>query len=192
MTRLVAIKKADDELQVVYGEVYVPNIPDAQGEFMTAETVRATAYNFLAKKRTDQVDTNHDNEVNGSIVVESFIARKGDPDFIEGSWVVGIFIPSEEIWQAVKNQELNGFSFEALEYTEDRTIDLEVPEVIQGETDSENGHTHSYFVRFDDNGAYLGGETDYQQGHRHIIKKGTVTEYANEHCHRYSFMDNML
>ena len=104
-----AIKKADDELQIVYAEVYAPNIPDSQGEFMQPTTIRKMAHSFLAKGFVNQIDTNHDNVTNGSYVVESFIARKNDPDFIEDSWVVGVHVPDSDLWAKIKKGELNGF-----------------------------------------------------------------------------------
>lgn len=187
----VRITKSDSELQVVYGEVYTPDVPDSQNEIMTKDVVRETAYRFMINKRLGQVDTNHDNEVNGSMIVESFIARDGDPDFIPHSWVVGVYIPDPELWERVKNQDLNGFSLEAIEYLEDCEIELEVPDTITGTTSEESGHTHTFYVRYDDEGNYLGGETNLVNGHQHIIKRGTVTEKSNSHEHRYSYIDEL-
>jgi hypothetical protein len=35
-----AFKKADDELQVVYVEIYSPGVPDSQNDFMTKDEIR--------------------------------------------------------------------------------------------------------------------------------------------------------
>jgi hypothetical protein len=40
--RAIAIRKADDDLQVVWGEAYAPGIPDSQDDFMTAGAIRDT------------------------------------------------------------------------------------------------------------------------------------------------------
>ena len=45
----MAISKLDHELQVVYGEVYAPGFPDSQGDFMTRETIREMAFEFMRK-----------------------------------------------------------------------------------------------------------------------------------------------
>lgn len=188
----VHIKKADDEQQIVYAEVYVPNVPDAHNDFMTVEEVRDMAYDFMKKGRMGQVDTNHDNVVNGSFVVESFIARDGDPDFIPGSWVVGIYVPDAATWELIKSGELNGFSIEALVTKIPTVMTIEVPDTVAGGTDTVDGHFHSFKVNFDENAIFLGGTTTVASGHSHRIKKPTVTEEAEGHTHRFSFLEDFI
>jgi len=101
--QLTSIKKVDEELQIVWGEVYVPELPDSQGDFMTTLEVRKMAYSFMYAGRLGKVDMNHDNTINGSMIVESFIARSDDAVFIPGSWVVGMHIPDKEIWGMIKS-----------------------------------------------------------------------------------------
>ena len=130
MEHFVRIKKLDEELQIVYGEVYAPNLPDSQGDFATADEIRKFAHGFLAAGRTKQIDRQHDNRRTGADVVESFIAREGDPDFIFGAWVVGIQLLDDE-WQAVKDGEINGFSFEGFVHVRARKREIEVPDMLQ-------------------------------------------------------------
>jgi len=191
MTECV-IKKTDEELQIVYAEVYVPDIPDTHNEYMTEETIRKMAHGFLAKGFVNQVDTNHDNTTNGSYVVESFIARKGDQDFIAGAWVVGIHVPDITVWDQIKKGELNGFSVEALVQKVPRTITMEVPEFIEGGTDTADGHSHTFKAFFDDNGALAGGSTNIVDGHLHSIMKGTITEESDGHTHRFSYIEDFI
>lgn len=188
----VLIKKADDEQQIVYAEVYVPNVPDAHGDFMTTETVRNMAYDFMKKGITSQIDTNHDNVTNGSAVVESFIARKDDPDFIEASWVVGVHVPDPAVWELIKTGELNGFSIEALVTKVPTVMTIEVPDVVNGGTDTIDGHFHSFRVHFDEDANFLGGITAVANGHQHKIKKPSVTEEAEGHTHRFSFLEDFV
>ena len=110
--KIVEFKKSDAKKQIVYGEVYVPNVKDTDGNFMTAETIEKMAHDFMKNSRNTQIDKNHDGYKDKGYVVESFIARKGDPDFIEGAWVVGVHIPNTEIWQQVEKGTLTGFSIE--------------------------------------------------------------------------------
>ena len=42
----MAIRKVDHELQIVYGEVYAPEFPDSQGDYMSRETIREMAFEF--------------------------------------------------------------------------------------------------------------------------------------------------
>lgn len=183
------IRKTDDELQIVYGEVYAPNVPDVHGEFMTPVEVRKMAHVFMAKGIVKAVDTNHDNELNGSVVVESFVAREDDTIFLPEAWVVGVHVPDTTLWAAIKSGEINGFSIEALVHLKQKIIEVEIPDVIKGETAKADDHEHRFEVRFDDEGNYLGGQTDTVNGHSHAIFRGTVTEPANGHTHRYSFAE---
>lgn len=188
--QIVEIKKADADQQIVYGEVYIPEVPDAHGEFMTSETIQKMAHEFLRNLRVHNIDTEHDNIENGSYVIESFIARKGDPDFIEGAWVVGVKIVDTEVWGKVRKGELNGFSIQAKVLKTPREVEVEVPEYVQGGTeDAADGHNHTFTVYFSEDGRFMGGSTDVVAGHSHDIKRGTVTELADDHSHRFAFVE---
>ena len=82
---IVEFKKSDAKQQIVFGEVYKPNVRDSDGNFMTSETIEKMAHNFLANAKTSHVSKSHDGNNDKGYVVESFIVRKGDPDFIEGA-----------------------------------------------------------------------------------------------------------
>ena len=109
---IVEFKKSDTTKQIVFGEVYVPDVKDTDGNFMTAETIEKMAHNFLANKKNFQISKSHDGNTDKGCVVESFIAREGDPDFIAGSWVVGVHVPDTKIWEQIEKGELTGFSIE--------------------------------------------------------------------------------
>ena len=191
----VQVKKVDHEEQVVFGEVYAPGFPDSQGDFMSADEIKKMAYGFMLKGALSNIDTNHSQERNGSHVVENFIARAGDPIFIPGSWVVGVKVPDQGIWQMVKSGELNGFSLDGYGTRTDAVFAVEMPELLKGETDRVADHTHSFAVKFDDAGNFIGGQTDPgPDGHVHKIERGTVTERAGwpTHNHRFSFVEGVL
>lgn len=185
------IRKTDDELQIVYGEVYAPNVPDVHGEFMTPVEVRKMAHRFMTKQILDHCDTNHDNKANGSMVVESFIAREDDSIYIPEAWVIGMHVPDPVMWEKIKSGEINGFSMEALVQMKEKVIEIELPEVLGGVTVEANGHTHQFTVRFDDDGNFLGGSTAMSTGHVHKISRGTITDEANGHTHRYSIAEEV-
>ena len=190
----VCFSKFDDEKQLAYGEVYIPMVPDSQGDFMTAAEIEKMAHEFMMDGLLRGVDTEHDLEDNGSVVVESFIARKGDPDFIEGSWVAAVKV-TDELWPLVKSGELGGFSMYGKGERVPTYITIEVPDngIVKGETDESSDHSHVFELRFDEAGNFLGGKTNTVDGHYHDIKKGTVTEDAGEgddkHRHRFSFVE---
>lgn len=115
----VSFKKADESKQIVYGEVYVPwtgeGTPelkdrDTHGHWATTETIEKMAHSFMANLRTYQIDKQHDEEADEGYVVESFIAREGDPDFTPGAWVLGTKVTKEETWQAIQKGEITGYS----------------------------------------------------------------------------------
>jgi len=203
------IKKADEELQIVWGEVYVPDFPDSQGDMMSAQEVRKIAHKFLADGRTRQIDVNHDNQVRkGCAVVESFVARPGDPDFIAGAWVAGVHVGDRGLWEAIKAGDFNGFSMQARVMVTEKIVELDLPVDIEGETEEalDDGggglHAHRFTVRIDEDGQIAGGRTSVELGHWHSILRGSVTSTSiaegqvaprdGTHRHRYSFLDRLF
>lgn len=181
-----------DEQQIVMGEVYSPNRPDAQGEFMTTNEIRKMAHEFIQAGKSKQIDLLHNGKVvKGCSVVESFISDEHSPTFIPGSWVVAVHIPDKELWQSVKKGEINGFSMEAFVSRKEKEVEVEIPPVVSGMTSKSEDHQHRFYVNYDDKGDFRGGTTDYVNGHCHVIKAGTVTQDAEGHSHRFSSVDNV-
>lgn len=112
ITRMVGFKKANAAKQIVYGEVYVPNEKDTDSNWMSAETIEKMAHDFMEDLRLTQIDKNHDGDTDQGVVVESFLVRKGDPDFTEGAWVVGVKVADSKTWDAIQKGEITGFSIE--------------------------------------------------------------------------------
>lgn len=187
----IKVRKVDKERQVVYGEVYPPNLPDSDAEFMTPDQIIDMAHLFLRKGVLTNIDTQHNNVPNGSVVVESWIEQTSESIYILGAWVIGVHVPDPELWELIESGEINGFSLEAEVTRVKRVVEMEVPEVIDGETQEADGHKHMFKVRFAEDGTYLGGETDVVNGHMHKIVRGTVTAQADGHTHRYSFVDGL-
>lgn len=185
-----------EEQQIVYGEVYAPNRPDAQGEFMQRDEIRKMAHEFIRSGKMGQIDIMHGNKiVEGCSVVESFVAGAGDQNFIEGAWVIGVHIPDADVWAGVKKGDINGFSMEALVTRHDAEVDVEIPPVVTGLTskseDKGGSHQHKYFVSYDGEGQFKGGFTDTVNGHFHKIIAGTHTQPVDGHTHRFSSVDNV-
>lgn len=181
-----------DDLQLVFGEVYAPNRPDAQGEYMTADEIRKMAHAFLRDGKTQKIDLMHGNKiVEGCAVVESFVAEETNPLYIPGAWVVGVHIPDAELWAKCKKGEINGFSMEALVERHDQDVEVEIPPVVTGMTSKSEDHEHKYYVTYDEKGQFKGGMTDVVNGHSHQIVAGTHTQEVNGHSHRFSSVDNI-
>lgn len=192
-TKTVAIfKSVVAEKQLVFSEVYAPDRTDSDKEFMRAPEIEKMAHSFMRSMKLDSVDSQHDNVlVDGCCVVESFIARKGDPDFIEGSWVVGMHIDNDAMWAKIKKGEINGFSIEALVIKDAQTIEMDIPPVLSGFTQKSEGHSHDFLVAYSPDGTFLGGKTSMEDNHFHVIKRGTVTEASNGHSHRFSHVETI-
>lgn len=195
----VVIKEADDDNPdpnrvFVTAEVYAPNVPDSDGEFMTAPEILKMAHEFIRKGRQDQIDVMHDgNAVDGVCMVESFVARKGDPIFREGAWVACVDVNNPELTQKIRKGQLNGFSMEAFVHkSPERHVEVEIPPVVTGKTSKSEGHVHDIYVSYDDNGVFRGGKTSPgPDGHVHDIRRGTATEVSKRHSHRYDAIEGV-
>lgn len=183
------VKRTDDELRILYAEAYAPVvIPDADGDVMTAEEIRAMAYRWMIRGDMSCVDTQHDRERNGSYVVESFIAREDDTIFIPGSWVVGIHVVDVSLWEQVKAGDYKGLSLDFMFEYENVEYEIEIPEVVEGMTEEAEGHRHKFYARFDNDGRFIGGYTDVVNGHMHQILRGTATEPSEDgHTHVFDY-----
>lgn len=176
--------------QVVFAEVLVPETPNVYGDYWTEAAIREAAYAFM--RDGFGIDIEHDNiDRTGPIyVVETFIAREGDPHFIKGSWVVGMKIEDADLWQKVLDNEINGYSYEALLSFLTATLHIEDDGVRTGftEPDLEDGHRHVFMVIVDENGRPTSGGTDEVDGHWHEITSYPVTKEAAGHTHRYNLV----
>lgn len=184
------IIKSEDE-RLVFGEVYIPLHVDTDGEAMTADEIRKMAYDFLASGRINKIDTNHNYKENGCVVVESFIARKNDPDgFVEGAWVAGVYITKDELWKGIKKGDFNGFSFGGIAHSIDLKAIVKVSRKMIGETEDSTdsdiipAHSHRIDLNIDVDGMILDGETEESFGHKHRVLRSSATEKSLEHSHR--------
>jgi hypothetical protein len=182
----VTAKRFDNEKQIVYGEVYAPNQLDTFGEFMTAEDIEVMAHRFMQLDMRTVIDTQHDNIPNGAYPVESFIARENDEDYTPGAWVLGVKVPDQHLWQAVKKGELNGFSFQSL--VKPTSVEVQYTSIRDhvGQTEQQDDHYHVFFAELDEIGNVTGGRTSKAaDGHFHEISRASTTDWSAGHSHRF-------
>lgn len=114
ITLEVSFKKIDEEEKTVTGIVYEPNVVDAQGDFMKADTIRKMAHHWMEKYQKYRESHNKDIDAEDVRVIESFIApvtyAVGTEIVGAGSWVLTTKIQNEELWKKVKDGELNAYS----------------------------------------------------------------------------------
>lgn len=177
--------------RVVFAEVLVPEVANVYGDYWTREGIKQAAYMFMMKGYG--IDVEHNNiDVTGlcAVVVESFIVRPGDLDFIEGSWVVGMKILDDTLWAGVLSGEINGYSYEALVEFFSGFITMVDDGIRQGvtEPDLTDGHTHEFFVLVDETNRPIDGGTTVNDGHSHTISVHTTTDESAGHVHRYNLV----
>jgi len=177
--------------RVVMAEVLIPEVPNVFGDYWTEREITEAAYLFMKKGYI--IDVEHDRvdiRNRGVYVVESFIAREGDPTFIKGSWVVGMRIEDDDIWGRVLSGELNGFSYEAIVGLLSAILEYDDDNFRTGmtEPDPYDGHRHTFAVWVDDNNRPVEGGTDEVNGHSHTITTHSVTDYSANHVHRYTIL----
>lgn len=175
----------------MYGETYLPLEVDTDNESITPSDLERMAHDFIAKGNTRNIDIMHNNLPCGAEVVESFIAREGDPEFTPGSWVVKVRIPKDsEVAKDILNGKLNGFSLEMKAYKVPLRVAVEIARVVVGRTEDSTSeevppHSHDYYIEFGEDGEVLFGVTSEELGHKHTISGTVVTDVADNHNHRF-------
>lgn len=182
---------ADERL--VTGQVYAPDTIDSHGHFMTSAELKNVAHQFMLDGLITSIDLQHNNVTVPATIVESFIARKGDPDFEEGAWVATTKIDDPTIWKAVKDGQINGYSFEILTYRDDMVVEFEYNSWYYGFTDPDphDKHDHPFMVRLDDNGEIIWGATGVGSdgSPAHTITRSNITEAVGGKSHRIHLRD---
>jgi len=114
-SRTMDILTKSEELRLIYGVVLKPNSEDLQGDVVSKDDIRQAAHDFLISSR--EAGISHQSPAPASSV-ESYLAPTdmalGNQKIDEDSWIIGIKVDSEEIWQAVKSGIFNSFSIGAL------------------------------------------------------------------------------
>lgn len=105
----------DDAKRIVYGPVLVPDIPDSDGDTVTAEKIERVAHKFMEEYRLME----HMHTLRSvAHPVESYLAPTdlsfGDVQVPKGSWIVGAKVTDDETWEDVVSNKLGGFSIVAV------------------------------------------------------------------------------
>jgi len=187
VSRELIFKRHDTEKHLAFGEVYVPNDIDTHGDFMTVEGIEELAHKFMLKLLNEKIDVMHDNKTGRAAVVESFVTRDGDPDFAPGSWVLGVKVFDEGLWEQIKNGEMTGFSFEAMVRKVPAKVRVEHDGHAEGRTSTVNDHAHTFKVDLDEKGSVRDGFTSrHTDDHRHRIVENGRTQDVDRHRHTFS------
>jgi hypothetical protein len=180
--------------QLVYGEVYVPYRLDTDGEFMRPAEIEKAAHFFLQHSKPSNIDEQHNfKQGDGDTVVETYLAKENDPDgFVPGSWIAVTLVNDPERWQKVLDGTLNGYSMAgSAQKVIHKEVKITALKEARGETELSTNttfkpHTHTFTIKFDDNGNVVPMNTATVEGHNHEVMMTTATQPNEGHAHRFN------
>lgn len=124
----VKLTEVNQERRILMGAALIPNKEiyrrNSQGEYFikfSEETVRKASQLFLSRGKQNNATLEHEVEIGGLSVVESWIiedevqdkSRKYNLNMPLGTWMVSVKVNNDEIWEEfVKTNRVKGFSIE--------------------------------------------------------------------------------
>ena len=125
----IRLAEVDKEKRILMGPALIPNkkifrkgASDDEDYYIyfSEDTVRKASELFFIKSKQNNSTYEHQIDLNGMSVVESWIID--DPtndksnsygfDLPKGTWIVSMKVLNDDIWKKVKNEEVKGFSIE--------------------------------------------------------------------------------
>jgi hypothetical protein len=200
----VMFASVDKDQQMLIGPILIPDKKilrvDGEGQpyhvFLTKDTIKTVAQNYLMKKYTDKATLEHDKNIKGVHLVESWV-KEGKLDkssryglnVPEGTWMGMFKISDNNLWNDyVKTGKVKGFSIEGL--FEHKLIQASKEEILLSKnveelTDEEALVVLSYMKNIiKKDSRYKAGKrvemesySDYPDGVKSNAKK--ALEYAN-------------
>lgn len=124
----VQLAKLDEEKKLLMGAALIPNKPIYRKRndtdfyvYFSKDTVRKASEMFFQNGNQNNATLEHDMEVKGLTVVESWIVEDNQMDkstmyglnVPNGTWMISMKVNNEEVWQEyVKENKVKGFSIE--------------------------------------------------------------------------------
>lgn len=124
----IKLEVLDDEQQIVTGPVLIPDLPIYREikkmpcyVVATAEEIKKLAYKFMKEQRTINLKVGHESEeetTKGVFIYQIFLQdskaglKPTGFDLPDGTLFISCKIENPEVWQKIKNKEINGFSIE--------------------------------------------------------------------------------
>lgn len=117
-----------EDKHIIVGCALVPDKPiyrrDGNEEFyiqFSAETIEKLAHQYLANDRVSSFTTDHEDVADDVYIIETWLKTSENDkskdyglDVPIGSWMVMAKVENDEIWNRIKEGELQGFSIEAI------------------------------------------------------------------------------
>mgnify|MGYP003676746085 CR=1 FL=1 len=127
--KALSLAAIDEEKRTLIGAALIPdkNIPrydemndEEYDVYFSQDTVKLASELFLKSNRTNEHTFEHEEKVDGVSVVESWIVEDPEMDKSKhygmsmpvGTWMVRVHVGNDEMWEAVKEGSIRGFSIE--------------------------------------------------------------------------------
>jgi len=142
-----------EDKKIVIGPAMIPDQKifrkDGKGNpyqvFFSAETIRMISEKYMRNKYIDNNDTEHNGKAASDVyVIESWIKedmedksnKYGFNELPIGTWFVSMKVKNDEVWNKIKNKELNGFSVsgyfeEVAQFCREEMFLKEVAEILK-------------------------------------------------------------
>jgi hypothetical protein len=142
----IEFKSIDEEKKIIIGLALVPDkeIYRRNGDYeynivFSKDTVKKAAQLYLKRLKVNNATLEHETEVNGVSVVESWIVEDPARDktaiynlnAVEGAWAVVMSIQNEEVWKEVKAGTYLGLSIEGNFSDEQKLSAIKEEELIE-------------------------------------------------------------
>ena len=134
---------SNDEEREVWGVAMLADTPiyRRNGDYeyyvvFDRDNIKKMVLKYFKEQRESQINLQHKDDVNDVTIFESVITSNRvqikDFEYVpEGSWIIGMKVENDEVWNAIKKGEYRGFSIEGL-------FDFElIPEQTKKEKDEE-------------------------------------------------------
>lgn len=124
----IQLKEIDSDKRILLGPALIPNKQiyrhdEEFGEyyiFFSKSTVRQASELFLKAHRQQSATFEHDYEVSGMTIVESWVVDEPEKDksalygfsVPKGTWMISMKVDNDEVWADVKAGKVKGFSIE--------------------------------------------------------------------------------
>ena len=141
-----SLAKVNEEKRLLVGAALIPNKQilrkDNEGNnfyvYFAKETVKQAAYKFLKSNAHHNHTLQHDEEIDGLYVAESWIVESENDKSKNyglnvpiGTWMVAVKVENDEIWnEQIKSGNAKGFSIEAYFANKLGTIKQSVDDVV--------------------------------------------------------------
>lgn len=111
---IVDFVKIEEEKRLVTGVICEPDQEDTYGDTISADEIDKAMVRFMEGNPTIRVE--HDPDFTPKVaIIENWIEREGRTlgnIFVKaGTWLMTVKVFDDEVWDMIKSEKLNGFSF---------------------------------------------------------------------------------